>query len=74
MSTRKRLAMFIDSAKDIYDKYHSPETAEAGKEYYYKCLKTREDIGVEREKASYYLKRIDLSNKEKAVREANNHE
>lgn len=50
--------MFDKSAKDLYAEYHDAPN-DSAKAYWYNCLKTRKDINVEREKANYYLNRID---------------
>lgn len=52
--------MFDKSAKDLYAEYHDAPT-DGARAYWYNCLKTRKDINVEREKANYYLNRIDRS-------------
>lgn len=52
--------MFDKSAKDLYASYHDAPT-DGAKAYWYNCLKTRKDINVEREKANYYLNRIDMA-------------
>lgn len=50
--------MFDKSAKDLYAAYHDAPN-DGARAYWYNCLKTRKDINVEREKANYYLNRID---------------
>ena len=50
--------MFDKSAKDLYAAYHDAPT-DGAKAYWYSCLKTRKDINIERERANYYLNRID---------------
>lgn len=50
--------MFDKSAKDLYAEYHSAPS-DGARSYWYNCLKTRMEINVEREKAKYYLSRID---------------
>lgn len=50
--------MFDKSAKDLYASYHDAPN-DSARAYWYNCLKTRKDINIEREKANYYLNRID---------------
>ncbi len=50
--------MFDKSAKDLYAEYHDAPN-DSARAYWYNCLKTRKDINIEREKANYYLNRID---------------
>lgn len=50
--------MFDKSAKDLYAAYHNAPS-DGAKSYWYNCLKTRKDINIERERANYYLNRID---------------
>ena len=50
--------MFDKSSKDLYAEYHAAPN-DGARAYWYACLKTRRDINYEREKANYYLNRID---------------
>lgn len=50
--------MFLQTPKDMYDKYHHA-TNDGAREYWYKCLQVRLQTGVEHEKVRYYLNRID---------------
>ena len=50
--------MFDRTAKDLYAAYHDAPT-DGARAYWYSCLQTYRNINYEREKAQYYLNRID---------------
>lgn len=50
--------MFDKSAKDLYAEYHDAPN-DSARAYWYSCLQTYRNINYEREKANYYLNRID---------------
>lgn len=52
--------MFAKTPKELYNEYHDA-TNDTARQYWYQCLQTRLQTGIDREKCQYYLQRIDMA-------------
>lgn len=52
--------MFAKTPKELYNEYHDA-TNDTARQYWYQCLQTRLQTGIDREKCQYYLNIIDTA-------------
>lgn len=46
--------MFAKTPKELYNEYHDAKN-DMARQYWYQCLQTRLQTGIDREKCQYYL-------------------